>query len=83
MRVLIGCEESQTVCKAFRLLDHEAFSNDILDCSGGHPEWHLKMDVFEAIRSGKWDLIILHPPCTKVAVSGNGTYANTKERGSC
>jgi hypothetical protein len=62
--VLIGCEESQAVCKAFRELGHEAYSCDILDCSGSHPEWHLKMDVFEAIKLKVWALGIFHPPCT-------------------
>lgn len=74
MRVLIACEESQTVCKAFRELDHEAYSCDIQDCSGGHPEWHLKMDVFEAIVSRRWDLMIAHPPCTYLATSANKWY---------
>lgn len=62
--VLIGCEESQTVCKAFRALGAEAYSCDLQDCSGGHPEWHLKMDVLEAIELKSWDLGIFHPPCT-------------------
>lgn len=70
MRILIACEESQTVCKAFRQLGHEAYSNDIIDCSGGHPEWHLKMDALKAISLGNWDLVIAHPPCTDIAVSG-------------
>lgn len=74
MNVLIACEESQEVCKAFRESGHEAYSNDLLDCSGGHPEWHLKMDAKEAILLKKWDLIIMHPPCTHVAVSGNRWY---------
>lgn len=69
MRVLIACEESQTVCKAFRKKGHEAFSCDILDQSGGHPEWHLKGDVFQFINQG-WDLMIAHPPCTYLAGSG-------------
>lgn len=64
MIVLIGCEESQTTCKAFRALGHEAYSCDLQDCSGGHPEWHLKMDVFEAIALIKPKLFIGHPPCT-------------------
>ena len=62
-RVLIACEESQAVCKEFRALGFEAFSCDILDCSGGHPEWHIKGDVLEIINQD-WDLIIAHPPCT-------------------
>ena len=69
-KILIACEESQTVCKAFRELGFEAYSNDIQDCSGGKPEWHLKMDCFEAIKLDNWDLMIAHPPCTNLAVSG-------------
>ena len=74
LKVLVGCEESQEVCKAFRALGHEAYSNDLLPASGGYPEWHLQMDVFAAIKIKKWDLIVLHPPCTKIAVSGNRWY---------
>ena len=73
MRVLIGCEESQAVCKAFRAKGHEAYSCDLLDCSGDHPEWHVKGCVLGVIAKG-WDLIILHPPCTALAVSGNAWY---------
>lgn len=81
MRILIGCEESQIVTKAFRQLGHEAYSCDIKLCSGGHPEWHLKMDVVKAIRlDWNWDLMIIHPECTAVCVSGNGTYAKGKEK---
>jgi hypothetical protein len=69
MRVLVACEESQTVCKAFRKLGHEAFSCDILPCSGGHPEWHIQDDVLKHLDDG-WDLMIAHPPCTHLAVSG-------------
>jgi site-specific DNA-cytosine methylase len=69
MRVLIACEESQTVCKAFRAKGHDAYSCDILPCSGGHPEWHLQCDV-RPILDVKWDLIIAHPPCTDLCVSG-------------
>lgn len=78
MKVLIACEESQTVCKAFRALGHEAYSNDLIECSGGRPEWHLQMDAFNAIDLMQWDLIIMHPPCTALAVSGNETYAAGK-----
>jgi hypothetical protein len=61
MRVLVACEESQEVCKAFRALGHEAYSCDILPCSGGHPEWHFQIDVFDAInKSGHWDLSLIH-----------------------
>lgn len=69
MRVLIACEESQTVCKEFRVLGHEAYSCDIQECSGGYPEWHIQGDVLEQLDKG-WDLMIAHPPCTYLAVSG-------------
>lgn len=69
MRILLACEESQAVTKELRKLGHEAFSCDILECSGGHPEWHLQQDVFEVINQG-WDMMIAHPPCTFLAVSG-------------
>jgi hypothetical protein len=68
-RVLIACEESQTVCKAFRAKGFDAYSCDIQDCSGGHPEWHLKGDVLQHINKG-WDLIIAHPPCTYLSKAG-------------
>lgn len=67
--VLIACEESQVVCKAFRELGHEAYSNDVQECSGGHPEWHLQFDVFGIIH-GCWDLIICFPPCTRLSGAG-------------
>lgn len=83
MKVLIACEESQRVCIAFRARGHEAYSCDIQDCSGGHPEWHIKGDALEAIRGGtittcdgvrhdigKWDLLIAHPPCTYLSNAG-------------
>lgn len=70
MRVLIACEESQTECKAFRELGHEAYSCDIVECTGGHPEWHIKGDALEALHSGKWDLVIAHPPCTYLSNAG-------------
>ena len=69
MKILIACEESQTVCKAFRKSGHEAYSCDILPCSGGHPEWHIQGDVIEQLNNG-WDIMIAHPPCTDIAVSG-------------
>ncbi len=80
LKVLIGCEESQTVCKAFRALGIEAYSNDLKPCSGGNPEWHLQMDVFEAIDLMDWDFIGLHPVCTKMALSGNRHYGVGKPR---
>ena len=70
MKVLIACEESQTVCKAFRANGHEAYSCDILDCSGGYPEWHIKGDALEQLDKD-WDLVIAHPPCTYLTVTGN------------
>jgi hypothetical protein len=68
MRVLVACEESQAVCIAFRERGHEAYSCDLVECSGGHPEWHFKQDVFEAIGARKWDLIVAFPPCTDLTV---------------
>jgi len=75
MRVLIACEESQAVTKEFRKLGYDAFSCDLLPCSGGHPEWHFQKDVFEVIKMG-WDLMIAHPPCTYLSVSGAGWMYN-------
>ena len=69
MRVLIACEESQTITKEFRKLGHIAFSCDILPCSGGYPIWHLQGDVLKYINQD-WDLMIAHPPCTYLSVSG-------------
>ncbi len=69
MKVLVACEESQAVTIELRKLGHEAFSCDIQECSGGHPEWHYKQDVFEVIKIG-WDMMICFPPCTHLAVSG-------------
>lgn len=66
----MACEESQVVCKAFRDEGHEAYSNDIIECSGGHPEWHLQMDALEAVKIMDWDLMIAHPPCTYLCCSG-------------
>lgn len=82
MKVLIACEESQEVCKAFRALGHEAYSCDTQEPSGGHPEWHIKGDALEAVKGGvivtmdgkahevgKWDLLIAHPCTYQTAVS--------------
>jgi len=80
LRVIVVCEESQVVTKAFRKRGHEAYSCDLQDCSGGHPEWHMKMDGFDAIHNGSWDIIIAHPPCTYLTVAGNRHYAKGKER---
>lgn len=69
MRVLVACEESQEVCKAFRAKGHEVYSCDIQECSGGHPEWHIQGDVLPLLKE-KWDLIIAHPPCTYMSKAG-------------
>ena len=69
MKVLIACEESQVVCIAFRNKGHEAYSCDIQECSGGHPEWHIQGDVLEQLDKG-WDLMIGHPPCTYLSNAG-------------
>lgn len=96
MRVLVACEESQTVCKAFRTRGHEAYSADIQEPSGGHPEWHILGDVLPLIDGdcafttmdgqqhridGEWDMIIAHPPCTDLAVSGARWFAEKREDG--
>jgi len=69
LKILIACEESQEICKAFRSLGHEAYSCDILPCSSGHPEWHIQDDVLKHLNDG-WDLMIAHPPCTRLCNSG-------------
>lgn len=80
MRVLLACEESQAVCKEFRKLGHEAFSADLLECSGENPEWHIQGDVLEIIEQG-WDLMIAFPPCTHLAVSGSRHFINKIQDG--
>lgn len=70
MKVLVACEESQAVCIEFRRGGHEAYSCDLQDCSGGHPEWHIKADARELLKL-KWDLIIAHPPCTYLTSAGS------------
>ena len=69
MRILIACEESQAVCIEMRRLGHEAYSCDIQECSGGHPEWHIKGDALELLKM-QWDMIIAHPPCTYMTKAG-------------
>lgn len=86
MKVLVACEESQRVCTAFRELGHEAYSCDIQECSGGHPEWHILGDVLPLINGKcefvtmdgithridiRWDLLIAHPPCTYLTPAGS------------
>lgn len=74
IKVLIGCEESQRACIAFRERGFEAYSCDLLPCSGDHPEWHLQMDVFKAIKLYDWTLAIFHPECTRLTVAANKYY---------
>ncbi len=75
-RVLVACEESQVVTMAFRARGFEAYSCDIVDCSGGHPEWHIKDDVLKHLNDG-WDLMIAHPPCTYLSYAGTRFWNTT------
>jgi len=94
MNVLIACEESQTVCKAFRELGFNACSCDLVKCSGGHPEWHIMGDALQVIRNNggvtqngarvfvdKWDLMIAHPPCTYLTSSGAKWFYHPDDKG--
>ena len=88
MKILVACEESQAITKELRKLGHDAYSCDLLPCSGGHPEWHFNYDVFKVIDdkggtlqngdvvndNSDWELMIAHPPCTFLAVSGARWY---------
>lgn len=69
MRILVACEESQAVAIEFRKRGHEAYSCDVVECSGGHPEWHLQQDVTELLKQ-QWDMIIAFPPCTYITNAG-------------
>ena len=80
MKVLVACEKSQAVCKAFRERGHEAYSNDIQECSGGHPEWHILGDAIYSLRPTKWDLLIGFPPCTYVCFAGIRWNVGNPER---
>ena len=84
MKILVACEESQAVTKELRLLGHEAYSNDIVDCTGGYPEWHIKDDCLKIAydKSYKWDMMIAFPPCTDLAVSGARHFERKKADGS-
>ena len=82
MKILIGCEESQAVCIEFRKLGFEAYSCDLKPCSGGHPEWHLQMDVFEAIKIIKPTLAVFHPTCTYLTVTANTWLKDQPKRKS-
>ena len=96
MKILVACEESQAVTIELRRLGHEAYSCDIQECSGGHPEWHIKGDVLPFLNgdcefytmdgerhaiSGRWDMIIAFPPCTDLAVSGARHFAKKRTDG--
>jgi len=80
MRILVACEESQSVCIELRKLNHEAYSCDTEPCSGGHPEWHLQQDGIPLLKE-KWDMIIAFPPCTHLAVSGASWFAEKRKDG--
>ena len=96
MKILVACEESQAVTIELRRLGHEAYSCDIQECSGWHPEWHIKGDVLPLLNgdcefytmdgerhaiSGRWDMIIAFPPCTDLAVSGARHFAKKRADG--
>lgn len=80
MRILVACEESQAVTIELRRLGHEAYSCDIQECSGGHPEWHIQQDVTPLLAE-KWDMIIAFPPCTDLAVSGARWFSEKRADG--
>jgi len=80
-KILLACEESQAVTTEFRKLGFEAYSCDLLPCTGGHPEWHLQEDVIPLLNE-KWDLIIAFPPCTDLAVSGAMHFEKKRANGT-
>lgn len=80
MRVLCACEESQAVTCELRRLGHEAYSCDLLPCSGGHPEWHLQVDALEACKFA-WDMVLAFPPCTHLSSSGARWFAEKRRDG--
>jgi len=80
MKVLVACEESQAVCRAFRARGHEAYSCDIQPASGGYPEWHIEGDVLPVLAQD-WDMVIAFPPCTDLAVSGAKWFAEKRADG--
>ena len=80
MKILVACEESQAVTKELRKLGHQAFSCDILSCSGGHPEWHIQGDVIKELDKN-WDMIIAFPPCTHLASSGARWFKEKQKDG--
>jgi len=80
-KILVACEESQAVTKEFRSLGHEAYSCDLMECSGGHPEWHLQGDVTKIMNREDWDCIIAFPPCDHLAVSGARWFKEKQKDG--
>ena len=78
--ILVACEESQAVTIEFRNLGYEAYSCDILPCSGGHPEWHLQQDVVPLLKE-QWDLVVAFPPCTHLASSGARWFNQKRKDG--
>lgn len=80
MKILVGCEFSQKVTNEFRKRGHEAYSCDILDCEGGHPEWHIKGNILDVLDYG-WDMLIAFPPCTHLAVSGARHFEKKRNSG--
>lgn len=95
MKILVACEESQAVCREFRKRGHDAYSCDILECSGGHPEWHIKDNVIKLLKGNcvfetmdgishcinKWDMLLAFPPCTDLAVSGARHFESKRKDG--
>jgi hypothetical protein len=79
-KILVACEESQAVTKELRKLGHDAYSCDLLPCSGGHPEWHYQQDIFEVIAKGGWDMMIAHPPCTYLTNSAVQWLSNPEDK---
>jgi len=82
MRILVACEESQAVCKAFRAKGHEAYSCDILPCSGDHPEWHFQHDFYKMRFTWRWDKVLSFPPCTHLAISGARWFEKKRNDGT-
>lgn len=78
MKILVACEESQVVTKAFRDIGHEAYSCDIIETSGNNPEWHLQINVLDMIACQSWDMMIAFPPCTHLCVSGARWFKDKK-----